>query len=150
MFTAFYIQSPAKGLAEVDARINDFRQKFTTQLSQVSAQEFATTKNSVLISLTQPPKNLNEEMSRFIGDWREQNYEFDTRAQLIDALNSVSLQDIIDFYNKLEKGQAFGQLLVQMRGTQFSDKDFVTLEGAKNINNIDEFHQSQLAEQNPE
>ena len=150
MFTAFYIQSPAKGLAEVDARINDFRQKFKTQLSQVSAQEFATTKNSVLISLTQPPKNLNEEMSRFIGDWREQNYEFDTRAQLIDALNSVSLQDIIDFYNKLEKGQAFGQLLVQMRGTQFSDKDFVTLEGAKNINNIDEFHQSQLAEQNPE
>jgi protease III len=119
-------------------------------LSQVSAQEFATTKNSVLISLTQPPKNLNEEMSRFIGDWREQNYEFDTRAQLIDALNSVSLQDIIDFYNKLENGQAFGQLLVQMRGTQFSDKDFVTLEGAKTINNIDEFHQSQLAEKNPE
>lgn len=150
MFTAFYIQSPAKGLAEVDARINDFREKFKTQLSQVSAQEFATTKNSVLISLTQPPKNLNEEMSRFIGDWREQNYEFDTRAQLIDALNSVSLQDIIDFYNKLEKGQAFGQLLVQMRGTQFSDKDFVTLEGAKTINNIDEFHQSQLAEKNPE
>jgi protease-3 len=144
MFTAFYIQSPAKGLAEVEARINDFRASFKTQLSQVSAQEFATTKNSVLISLTQPPKNLNEEMARYIGDWREQNYAFDSRAELIGALNNVSLQDIMDFYNKLQVGKQFGQLLVQMRGTQFSDKAFVTLQGAITINNIDEFHTSQL------
>ncbi|MDP5029511.1 insulinase family protein [Paraglaciecola sp.] len=147
MFTAFYIQSPAKGLAEVDARISEFRQGFKTQLAEVSEQDFATTKTSVLVSLTQPPKNLSEEMSRYIGDWREQNYAYNSRAQLISALEKVTLKDVINFYNRLEEGDGFGQLLVQMRGTQFTDKDFVSIKGAETIINIDEFHAKQLKKQ---
>lgn len=144
MFIAFYIQSPAKGLAEVEERITLFREGFKTQLAEVSAQDFATTKNSVLVSLTQPPKNLSAEMGHFIGDWREQNYAYNSRRELINALEKVTLQDVVDLYNSLQKGASFGQLLVQMRGTTFSEKDFVTLKDAIKITNIDAFHTQQL------
>jgi protease III len=144
MLTAFYIQSPAKGLAEVDARINAFREAYKTQLANLSEQEFSTTKNSILVSLTQPPKNLNEEMGQFIGDWRDQNYAYDSRTQLIEALKEVTLPDVISLYNKLQDGRSFGQLMVQMRGTNFADKDFVTIKGAETVKDIDAFHKSQL------
>lgn len=143
MLTAFYIQSPAKGLAEVDARINDFRQNFVATLVKVSEEEFATTKNSVLISLTQPPKNLGEEMGEFVGDWRDQNYAFDSRNRLIDAVEQVKLQDVIDLYNKLQDGSSFAQVMIQMRGTQFAEQDFASIEGAITVTDIDAFHQQQ-------
>ena len=143
MLTAFYIQSPAKGLAEVDARINDFRQNFSAELAKVSPEEFATTKNSVLISLTQPPKNLTEEMGEFIGDWRDQNYAFDSRKRLIAAVQQVSLQDVIDLYNKLQDGKSFAQVMIQMRGTQFAEQDFASIKDAITVTDIDAFHQQQ-------
>lgn len=144
LFSAFYIQSSAKGLAEVEERINQFRVAFKTHLSAISEQEFATTKNSVLVSVTQAPKNLSEEMGGFINDWREQNYAFNSRKELIAAFEKVTLQDLITFYDRLLKGDGFGQLIVQMRGTSFTDKDFVSIEGAINITDIDEFHAEQL------
>jgi protease-3 len=143
MLTAFYIQSPAKGLAEVDARIDDFRHNFTTELANVSVEEFAITKNSVLISLTQPPKNLGEEMGEFISDWRDQNYAFDSRSRLISAVQHVSLQDVIELYNKLQDGKSFAQVMVQMRGTQFAEQDFASIKHAITISDIDAFHQQQ-------
>jgi protease-3 len=143
MLTAFYIQSPAKGLAEVDARIDDFRHNFTTELANVSVEEFAITKNSVLISLTQPPKNLGEEMGEFISDWRDQNYAFDSRSRLISAVEHVSLQDVIELYNKLQDGKSFAQVMVQMRGTQFAEQDFASIKHAITISDIDAFHQQQ-------
>ena len=141
MLTAFYIQSPAKGLAAVDERINAFRQNYVDQLAQVSADEFATTKNSVLISLTQPPKNLNEEMGKFVRDWRDQNYAFDSRSRLIAAVEQVSLQDVVDFYRKLQDGKSFVQVMIQMRGTGFADEDFASIKDAVTVTDIDAFHQ---------
>ena len=147
MLNAFYIQSPVMGLADVDARIKAFRANYANQLAQLSQEEFNTTKDSVLINLTQPPKNLAEEMSRWLADWREQNYAFDRRSRMIDALNQLTLADVIGLYQRLEQGQEFGQVVVQMRGANFVEQDFATRQGAIHINNIDDFHQQHKSAQ---
>ncbi|MFT4747344.1 MAG: protease-3 [Congregibacter sp.] len=140
MLVAYYIQSPAKGLAEVDERIALFRKGFTKQLAAVSAEEFATTKNSVLITLTQPSKNLTEEMGEFTGDWRDQQWQFDSRERLIAAVEKVTLDNVINLHNRIEEGKDFGQVLIQMRGTKFADKAFIDPEGTIKITDIDSFH----------
>jgi protease-3 len=140
MLVAYYIQSPAKGLAEVDERIALFRKGFTKQLAAVSAEEFATTKNSVLITLTQPSKNLTEEMGEFTGDWRDQQWQFDSRERLIAAVEKVTLDNVLNLHNRIEEGKDFGQVLIQMRGTKFVDKAFIDPEGTIKITDIDSFH----------
>ena len=140
MLVAYYIQSPAKGLAEVDERIALFRKGFTKQLAAVSAEEFATTKNSVLITLTQPSKNLSEEMVEFTGDWRDQQWQFDSRERLIAAVEKVTLDNVLNLHNRIEEGKEFSQVLIQMRGTKFADKAFIEPEGTIKITDIDRFH----------
>jgi protease-3 len=109
----------------VDERIALFRKGFTKQLAAVSAEEFATTKNSVLITLTQPSKNLSEEMDTFTGDWRDQQWQFDSRERLIAAVEKVTLDNVLNLHNRIEEGKDFGQVLIQMRGTKFADKAFI-------------------------
>jgi len=64
--TAFIFKYPAKGLAEVEARINEiFARISKTQLSQVSATRVCPPQKTVcLFSFNSPPKILNEEMAR--------------------------------------------------------------------------------------
>jgi protease-3 len=140
MLVAYYIQSPAKGLAQVHERIVSFRKDFSNQLSNVTAGEFATTKNSVLITLTQPAKNLAQEMGAFVGDWRDLQLEFDSKDRLISATKQVTLADVIDLYERVENGKDFGQVLIQMRGTKFADKDFAQPKGVIKVSDIDTFH----------
>jgi protease-3 len=141
MLMAYYIQSPAKGLAEVDTRIALFRKGFTQQLAAVSDEEFATTKNSVLITLTQPAKNLSEEMGEFTGDWREQQWQFNSRERLITAIEKITLEDVLNLHHRIEDGKDFGRVLIQMRGTKFADKAFVEPADTIRITDIDNFHQ---------
>jgi protease-3 len=141
MLVAYYIQSPAKGLAEVGERIAAFRKGFTQQLAAVSTEEFATTKSSVLITLTQPAKNLSEEMGEFISDWRDQQWQFDSRERLIAAIQKVTLDDVLNLHNRIENSKDFGQVLIQLRGTKFIDKAFIETEGTIRITDIDSFHQ---------
>ena len=140
MFVAYYIQSPAKGLAEVDERIALFRKGFTEQLAAITEEEFATTKNSVLITLTQPAKNLSEEMGEFTGDWREQLWNFDSKERLITAIETITLNDVKDLYQRIEGGKDFGRVIIQMRGTKFADKAFIEPKGAIKVTDIDGFH----------
>jgi protease-3 len=141
MLVAYYIQSPAKGLADVGERIDLFRKAFIQQLSAVTEEEFATTKNSVLITLTQPAKNLSEEMGKYTGDWRDQQWSFDSEERLITAIEKTTLDDVINIYNRIEGGKHFGRVLIQMRGIKFADKAFIEPKGAIKVTDIDSFHQ---------
>ena len=141
MLVVYYIQSPAKGLADVGERMALFRKGFTQQLAAVTPQEFATIKNSVLITLTQPAKNLSEEMGKFTGDWRDQQWQFDSRDKLIAAIENVTLKDVLHLYHRIEGGKDFSRVLIQMRGTKFVDAAFIEHEGAIKVTDIDSFHQ---------
>lgn len=145
LLLGYYIQSPVKGLAEVQQRIKTFRQTFTQTLANLSVTDFAVNKNSLLISLNQPAKNLQEEQGEFTGDWRIQNWKFDSKEKLIAAVNSVSHKDVIALYDQIESGKVFGRLLVQLRGNNFADKPYVEPVNVKPIVDIDALHKHELA-----
>ena len=138
----FYIQSPAKGPAAVIERIAAFRDTFTAELDELTTEEFNTVRKSVLISLTQPPKNLAEESSAFISDWRKNKLSFDSKAKLIKAIEALELADIKDLYKQLNQHEAFGRVMVQMRGKNFKEQPFVESSNAKQITDVNDFHQS--------
>jgi len=140
MLVVFYIQSPAKGLADIGERMALFRKGFTQQLAAVTSQEFATIKNSVLITLTQPAKNLSEEMGKFTGDWRDQQWQFDSRDKLIAAIEKVTLEDVLHLYHRIEGSKDVSRVLIQMRGTKFADAAFIELKEAIKVTDIDSFH----------
>jgi protease-3 len=145
LLLGYYIQSPAKGLAEVQQRIKKFRQIFTQTLTNLSDTDFEANKNSLLISLKQPAKNLQEEQGEFIDDWRIQNWQFDSKENLISAVNSVSHKDVVALYHQIESGKVFGRLLVQLRGNNFADKPYIQPENVKSIVDIDALHKIHLA-----
>ncbi len=140
----FYIQSPAKGPAAIAARIDNFKEIFSKELAEVSQEEFETIRNSVLISLTQPPKNLREESLDFIKDWRQNKLSFDRKIKLVKAIKELKLNDVTALYNNIKLSNGFGRVMVQMRGTKFSEQPFAQHNNAKQISDINSFHKSQL------
>ena len=94
-----------------------------------------------MITLTQPAKNLSEEMGKFTDDWREQQWQFDSRERLIAGIQRTTLHDVLNLYKRIEGGKDFGQVLIQMRGTKFVDKAFIEPKGAIKVTDIDSFHQ---------
>ncbi len=144
LLLGFYIQSPAKGPAAVADRIEHFKAGFTKQLAELSEEEFNTIRNSDVISLTQPPKNLSEEEEIFKSDWRKNNLNFDSHSKLVQAVKTVTREDIIKLYHELLAQEHFGRVMVQMRGTNFKDQAFVEHKDAKQITDVNDFHQAQL------
>ncbi|WP_289030564.1 insulinase family protein [uncultured Paraglaciecola sp.] len=142
MLFGFYIQSPAKGLVEVHERIELFRKEFVSKLAAVTPETFTTTVHGILVTLNQPAKNLSQEMAEFIEDWRDQKWTFDSKQRLIKELEKVTLDDVIAIYKRLQEGAEFGRVLVQMRGHNFADKNFIELEGSETVTNVDVFHQA--------
>ena len=144
LITGFYIQSPAKGLAAIADRIDVFKQDFVDKLTAITAEEFETVRKSELITLTQPPKNLREESAPFSSDWRMQRLDFDSRSNLIAALEALDMDDVNAFYQALVSGKKFGRVVVQMRGTEFKTESFAKYESAELIDDVNDFHQSYL------
>ena len=149
LLMGFYIQSPAKGVSAIAQRIDLFKQNFIDKLANTSEEEFNTVKQSVLTTLNQPPKNLNEESRDFYLDWRESKLNFDSKAKLVAAVQTVDLAQVTALYQSLVSTSDFGRVTLQMRGTKFKDEAFVEFKGydqtkVKQVVNIDEFHKQQL------
>jgi len=142
----FYIQSPAKGPAAIAERINHFKTHFTKQLLATTKEQLETVRKSEIIGLTQPPKNLREEAGPFRSDWREQNLDFDSRDNLIAAINEVKLEDITSLYQALLTGDDFGRLVLQMRGSKFNEAPYAEFKSAVQITDVNAFHQQQAGE----
>ena len=142
LLMGFYIQSPAKGPDAVAKRIDIFKQGFVTKLSESIAERFETIRNSELITLTQPPKNLREELAPFSNDWRQQKLEFNSRSNLIAAIKEVTIEDVTSLYTALVSGKEFGRVVVQLRGTKFNSEPFAEHKSAEKIKDVNNFHSS--------
>jgi protease-3 len=67
------------------------------------AEQFETIRNSELITLTQLLKNLREELAPFSDDWRQQKLEFNSRSNLITAIEEVTIEDVTSILKEQSK-----------------------------------------------
>ena len=139
---AMYIQTPVKGVADMQARFDSFKQQYAKELDNLSAEAFAQLKASTLVTLKEPPKNLQAEVSPLLSDWYREKFSFDSKQQLIAAVEQVTLEDVKAFYRETMLSQTAPRISVQMRGTRFRDQPFADLPGQIKVDNVAAFHKS--------
>lgn len=138
---AMFIQTPVKGVADIQARFDKFKQEYVTALDELTEDAFAQLKASTLVTLNEPAKNLQGEVRPIISDWYREKFNFDSKQQLIAAVEQVSLADVKAFYKETMLNNKAPRISIQMRGTSFRDQPFANLPGQKKITDIAQFHQ---------
>jgi protease-3 len=123
-----YIQTPVKGPGEMQSRFDEYKLEYKKELDAITEETFAQLKNAVLIKLNEQPKNLGDELRPYLSDWYDENFDFDSKAELIKEVEKVTLDDVKDFYNQTVLNKNAARLNVQMRGSKFADKAFGKLE----------------------
>ncbi len=137
---AMYIQTPVKGVADMQARFDSFKQQYAQELDKLSEETFAQLKASTLITLKEPPKNLRDEVGPLISDWYREKFSFDSKQQLIAAVEQVSLADVKAFYRETMLNDKAARISVQMRGSKFRDQPFADLPGQIKVSDVAAFH----------
>ncbi|MBY6064391.1 insulinase family protein [Pseudidiomarina sediminum] len=142
-YTGFgmFIQTPEKDVAAMQQRFEDFHAEYQQVLAEMSEAEFEQLKASTLVSLKEPAKNLREEVAPLLNDWYREKYSFDSKQQLIAAMEQVTLADLQSFYQATLLSDDAARINVQMRGTKFADKPFADLPQQTKVNDLQSFHQ---------
>jgi protease III len=138
---AMYIQTPVKGVADIQARFDLFKQQYAKELDALTEDAFAQLKASTLVTLKQPPKNLQDEVGPLLSDWYREKFSFDSKQRLIAAVEQVSLAEVKAFYRETMLNKQAPRISVQMRGSKFRDQPFANLPGQQKITNVAQFHQ---------
>lgn len=136
-----YIQTPVKSVADMQARFDSFKQEYWEDLQEMTQEEFNQIKQSTLITLNEKPKNLREEVAPFLADLSLQRFEFDSKEQLIDAVEGVTLEDAKAFYQQTMLNPDAARISVQLRGNKFADQPYADLPNQKVISDLAEFQQ---------
>ena len=139
---AMFIQTPVKGVADMQARFDLFKQQYAVELDKLSEPEFAKLKASTLVTLNEPPKNLSDEVGPLITDWYREEFNFDSKQQLIAAVEQVTLDDVKTFYRETMLNPQAPRISVQLRGTKFKDQPFADLPGQIKVDDVALFHKT--------
>ena len=92
------VQSPEANGTTINAAVAEFAQDFTQQLTNLDDDRLNREKQAVISRLLESDRQLDEISSRY---WREidrQNYDFDSREQLAEAVRQVSLEELTRTY----------------------------------------------------
>jgi protease III len=119
-----YIQSPVKDTKQAQARFDQFYNEYLTILEAVEQSDFETIKQSKLTKLKEQPNNIDEELSPYLNDWSDMNYQYNTLQKRIDATAKVTLNDLVSFYKETVLNKDAARMYIQLRGKKFKDTDF--------------------------
>ncbi|GAA0813571.1 pitrilysin [Colwellia asteriadis] len=122
-----FIQSPVMDLAQAQTRFDKFKVEYKVLLDNLSQESFDKMKSGVLMSLTEAPKNLYQEISPIFDDWSKENWDYDSKAKLIAQVEQVTLQDMKNFYQATLANPNAARVNVQLRGAKYQDKPFAKL-----------------------
>uniref|UniRef100_A0A1A9W0E9 Peptidase M16 middle/third domain-containing protein n=1 Tax=Glossina brevipalpis TaxID=37001 RepID=A0A1A9W0E9_9MUSC len=100
----------------VNERIEAIRAKLFHILSEIDQEEFEEVLQSLIKMKLEPDKSLKEEVERNWDEIINEYYCFDRRHKEIDALRTITLQDVIDFWLINERNN-LRKLSVQILGS---------------------------------
>lgn len=137
---AMYIQAPTLDLPATQTRFDEFKKSYLASLDEFEEQEFIQLRDSILVSLKEKPKNLNEELGEFLSDWYKENWQFDTKKKLIEAVEKANFADFKRYYSETIANVDSPRLRIQLRGTTYRDVEFKGVTGETVIKDLNEFH----------
>ncbi|OCG08137.1 pitrilysin [Gilliamella sp. wkB178] len=118
---SFIIQSNQYDPAYLLKRYQEFYPTMQTKLQALSKNDVEQYKNAVLEELTMPPQTLDEELARYMPDYRLSRFAFDSRDKKIAQLKKVTQQDLINFYDQSVMQHKGLVMASQVLGTRTAD-----------------------------
>ncbi|WP_085163941.1 pitrilysin [Gilliamella bombi] len=115
---SFIIQSNQYDPAYLFKRYQEFYPVISNKLKALSKEDIEQYKKAVLDELKMPPQTLDEEFSRYMADYRNSRFTFDSRHKKIEQLKKITQQDLVDFYNRSvmdKKGFVFASQVLGKR-----------------------------------
>ncbi|OCG68702.1 pitrilysin [Gilliamella sp. Imp1-6] len=115
---SFIIQSNQYDPVYLFKRYQEFYPVILSKLKALSKEDIEQYKKAVLDELKMPPQTLDEEFSRYMADYRNSRFTFDSRHKKIEQLKKITQQDLVDFYNRSvmdKKGFVFASQVLGKR-----------------------------------
>ncbi|SCB97548.1 pitrilysin [Gilliamella intestini] len=115
---SFIIQSNQYDPVYLFKRYQEFYPVILSKLKALSKEDIEQYKKAVLDELKMPPQTLDEEFSRYMADYRNSRFMFDSRHKKIEQLKKITKQDLVDFYNRSvmdKKGFVFASQVLGKR-----------------------------------
>lgn len=137
----FGVQSPVQGPAWLAGRFDSFYFWGLNQIRSVSTEEFESVRQGLLSTMTQSPDTLRAEFLELETDLRLGNVHFDSQKQLIDALQQVTLPQVVRTYETLVLGRLGTQVIIQVQGTRHAHLEWAENTLAVPITAPQDFHQ---------
>lgn len=133
-----FTQSPAASNNELYERFNAFLVNFQAKLTETTEADFEKIKAAHIANYTAKPTSLNGEFSYLTNEWLAMKGDINQKINYINALQSVSLEEVLTFYKDVLVSNKNRQLiLVQVQGQKFIKSPVLKLENQIEIDNID-------------
>ena len=97
---AFMVQSPEYDHQSIDERVQAFLDDHASRLESMSEAEFEREKQAVISRLAEDETRLKEVADRYWQEIDRSNREFDNRQRLIEAVESLSHDEILETYRE--------------------------------------------------
>ena len=98
---AFYIQSPNTSPVELVNAMDTFIETVNDKLASVSNEQWQTFKFGLSAQLAEKDTSLRTKSQRFWSAISNQDFTFDRKQRLIEAINDIALEQIIEFIQKV-------------------------------------------------
>lgn len=97
---SFIVQSNQYDPAYLFKRYKEFYPVISSKLHALSKDDINQYKKAVLDELTMPPQTLDEELNRYLPDFRNNRLMFDSLRKKIEQVKKITKQDLIDYYHR--------------------------------------------------
>ena len=110
---AFVVQSPVAEPQALERHIKTFVSNLGGTLDSINQNKLEQIKKNLIAKVMKQDKNLSARSNRFWKDIDDEALEFDSHQALANAVADISMQDLIDCYEKMAARQlvvrSFGQ-----------------------------------------
>lgn len=133
----FMVQSPNTTPAGVLTHNERFFKQSKEKLEQLSDEEFAKYRESLVEQLQYKPESLAEEFAEFGLDFSQNNKKFDRLQKVIALTKNLTKADILDFYQKAVINQQGFVFVSQAVGTKTKAEDVAKFKGFEQVESIE-------------
>jgi secreted Zn-dependent insulinase-like peptidase len=121
----YLVQSPTTSAEDTEAAIRGFIAKFGERVAETDDATLTGARDALLSRINQRDDALSDRADRYWRELDDEEYDFDSRQQLSDALKSISLEDLTGFASRLS-GASTSSLVIKSFGGQLPASDSST------------------------
>ena len=94
----FVVQSPDQNPDSIEKAMIDFLQEFDNAISAMAESEFAMHKDSLIGAVMRQEEKLRDRSERYWIEIDRENYTFDHRDKLAEAIDKTSIEEFRHFF----------------------------------------------------